>query len=68
MHTAQRILITGTGSGFGRAATLLLLSSGHTVIATMRDIEGRNSVNVALVRRTSREFVGPIVCDGTRCH
>jgi NAD(P)-dependent dehydrogenase (short-subunit alcohol dehydrogenase family) len=36
------IFITGTGSGFGRLMAITLSKAGHTVIAGMRDIAGRN--------------------------
>jgi NAD(P)-dependent dehydrogenase (short-subunit alcohol dehydrogenase family) len=39
---SQKILITGTNSGFGRLALLALARKGHTVFGTMRDINGRN--------------------------
>jgi NAD(P)-dependent dehydrogenase (short-subunit alcohol dehydrogenase family) len=39
---SQKILITGTNSGFGRLSAIALARKGHTVFATMRDIAGRN--------------------------
>lgn len=39
---SQTILITGTSGGFGRLMAESLLSKGHKVVATMRDIDGRN--------------------------
>ena len=38
----QNILITGSSSGFGNLTAKTLVGSGHRVIATMRDIHGRN--------------------------
>ena len=36
------ILVTGSSSGFGRAACEVLAGRGHHVFATMRDTDGRN--------------------------
>jgi NAD(P)-dependent dehydrogenase (short-subunit alcohol dehydrogenase family) len=40
---SQNVFVTGTNSGFGRLITLTSARKGHTVFATMRDIEGRNA-------------------------
>lgn len=42
MGASQNILITGAGAGFGALFTRTFLANGHTVIATMRDLAGRN--------------------------
>ena len=39
----KKILITGCSSGFGLDAAKTLAGKGHTVFATMRDVEGRNA-------------------------
>lgn len=36
------IFITGTSTGFGKLTTITLAKAGHTVLAGMRDIKGKN--------------------------
>jgi NAD(P)-dependent dehydrogenase (short-subunit alcohol dehydrogenase family) len=38
----SNVLITGANGGFGKLSVNALLKAGHSVVATMRDIEGRN--------------------------
>lgn len=42
MNEPHIILITGAGSGFGRLSAIELARAGHTVYASMRDMDGHN--------------------------
>ena len=45
------VVITGTSSGIGKLATETLARAGHTVYATMRESNGRNSESADDLRR-----------------
>jgi NAD(P)-dependent dehydrogenase (short-subunit alcohol dehydrogenase family) len=53
--SSQTILITGASSGFGRLTAEALARAGHTVYASMRDIEGRNAANALALRLMNAE-------------
>jgi NAD(P)-dependent dehydrogenase (short-subunit alcohol dehydrogenase family) len=42
MSSNTVVLITGASTGFGRLAAEVLAARGYTVVATMRDVRGRN--------------------------
>lgn len=50
MNKAQRVLITGSSSGFGFLTAQTLLKEGHTVLATMRGLEGKNAANASQLK------------------
>jgi len=50
MPEKQKILITGTSSGFGLGAAKVLAERGHTVFATMRGVDGKNKTTANELR------------------
>lgn len=54
---SKRILITGTSAGFGRLTADTLLKNGHNVIASMRDIDGRNKSAAHELRKAGAHIV-----------
>jgi NAD(P)-dependent dehydrogenase (short-subunit alcohol dehydrogenase family) len=61
----KTILITGTSSGFGRDTAETLARAGHTVFASMRDIDGRNRPHARTLRAEGLTVVELDVADDT---
>jgi NAD(P)-dependent dehydrogenase (short-subunit alcohol dehydrogenase family) len=60
MNSKQAIFITGSSTGFGRLFADTLARKGHTVLATMRDIGGRNAKNASEIRALAEKDSLPI--------
>ncbi len=60
MNDQQVILVTGSGSGFGRLTALTLARQGQRVFASLRDAEGRNAAKSAEIRRAAEGEVLPL--------
>ena len=54
---SKTILITGTSTGFGRDTAETLVRAGHTVFASMRDLQGKNRKHAEALRRQGIEVV-----------
>ncbi len=55
-------LVTGASSGFGRMIVEALAASGHTVYASMRDLDGRNAAVAGELAAYARERNVTIRC------
>lgn len=53
----KKVLITGASTGFGRDMAETLARAGHTVFASMRDLQARNRGHAEALRRQGIEVV-----------
>ena len=50
MSDSSTVLITGSNSGFGRLTAETLAAKGHTVLASMREVSGKNAEQARALR------------------
>ena len=61
----KKVLITGANGGFGKLTVNTLLSQGHTVAASMRNIDGKNKEAAEELRNAGAHVVEIDVTDET---
>jgi NAD(P)-dependent dehydrogenase (short-subunit alcohol dehydrogenase family) len=50
-----RVLLTGASAGFGSGVAKALAERGHTIYATMRDVEGKNAEKAAALKAWAKD-------------
>jgi NAD(P)-dependent dehydrogenase (short-subunit alcohol dehydrogenase family) len=60
MDAKKVILVSGSSTGFGRLFAETLSRKGHTVFATMRDVQNRNSTNASELRDLAKRESLPL--------
>jgi NAD(P)-dependent dehydrogenase (short-subunit alcohol dehydrogenase family) len=51
----KKIILTGSASGFGLLAVKTLASKGHTVYATMRNVNGANAIPAQEIKQWAKD-------------
>ncbi len=60
---SEKILITGASAGFGKLMTNTLLAKGHTVVASMRGVDGKNKAAAEELKAAGAHIVEIDVTD-----
>ncbi len=56
----KSVLVTGSSSGFGLLITKRLLENGYSVLASMRDVEGKNASSASKIKDFASEQSGSV--------